>query len=153
MGDATALSVEMNARAIRPYPPANVKINDEYYPAEIDTDLILTWADRNRLQQTGGEILSWFDGGVTIESGTSTMLTIKELDVDELLIATHNIDATGTNTYTLAISSMQAETRSIEVTAKTVRDGYECLHPFEHIFELSQVFSAPYNLTVEFKND
>ncbi|QXZ24726.1 phage tail protein [Acinetobacter septicus] len=153
LGDATALSVEMNARAIRPYPPANVKINGEYYPAEIDTDLILTWVDRNRLQQTGGEILSWFDGGVTIESGTSTMLTIKELDVDELLIATHNIDATGTNTYTLAISSMQAETRSIEVTAKTVRDGYECLHPFEHIFELSQVFSAPYNLTVEFKND
>ena len=153
LGDATALSVEMNARAIRPYPPANVKINGEYWPAEIETDLILTWADRNRLQQTGGEILSWFDGGVTIESGTSTMLTIKELDVDELLIATHNIDATGTNTYTLAISSMQAETRSIEVTAKTVRDGYECLHPFEHIFELSQVFSAPYNLTVEFKND
>lgn len=153
LGDATALSVEMNARAIRPYPPANVKINGEYYPAEIDTDLILTWVDRNRLQQTGGEILSWFDGGVTIESGTSTMLTIKELDANKLVVATHNIDVTGTNAYTLAISAMQAETRSIEVTAKTVRDGYECFQPFEHIFELSQFFSAPYDLTVEFKND
>lgn len=153
LGDATALSVEMDARAIRPYPPANVKINDEYYPIDIETDLIVTWVDRNRLQQTGGSILGWTDGGVTIESGTSTMLTIKELDVDDLLIATHNIDATGTNTYTLAISSMQAETRSIEVTAKTVRDGYECLQPYEHIFELSQFFSAPYDLTVEFKND
>ena len=89
LGDATALSVEMDARAIRPYPPANVKINDEYYPIDIETDLIVTWVDRNRLQQTGGSILGWTDGGVTIESGTSTMLTIKELDVDDLLIATH----------------------------------------------------------------
>lgn len=150
---AATLSVEMNARPIRPYPPANVKINGEYWPAEIETDLIITWVDRNRVQQTGGSILSWTDGGVTIESGTSTMLTIKELDVDDLLIATHNIDATGTNTYTLAISSMQAETRSIEVTAKTVRDDYECLQPFWHTVELSQFFSAPYDLIVEFKND
>lgn len=153
LGDATALSVEMNARAIRPYPPANVKINDEYYPAEIDTDLILTWADRNRLQQTGGEILSWFDGGVTIESGTSTMLTIKELDVDELVVATHNIDVTGTNAYILAISAMQANTRFVKVTLKTVRDGFDCLNQFVHTVELSQFFSAPYDLTVEFKND
>jgi hypothetical protein len=48
---------------------------------------------------------------------------------------------------------MQAETRSIEVTAKTVRDGYECLQPFEYIVELSEFFSAPYDLTVEYKND
>lgn len=153
LGDATALSVEIAARAIRPYPPANVKINGAYWPTEIETDLILTWADRNRLQQTGGEILSWFDGGVTIESGTSTMLTIKELDVDELVVATHNIDATGTNTYTLAISAMQANTRFVKVTLKAMRDGYECLQPFEYTVELSQFFSAPYDLTVEFKND
>jgi hypothetical protein len=145
--------VYMRSRAIRPYPPANVKINGEYWPAEIETDLILTWADRNRLQQTGGEILSWFDGGVTIESGTSTMLTIKELDVDEQVVATHNIDATGTNTYTLAISAMQANTRFVKVTLKTMRDGYECLQPFDYTVELSQFFSAPYDLTVEFKND
>lgn len=147
LGDATALSVEMDARAIRPYPSANVKINDEYYPTEIATDLVVTWVDRNRLQQTGGSVLGWTDGGVTIESDTSTMLTIKELDVDGLLIATHNIDATGTNTYTLAISSMQAETRSIEVTAKTVRDGYESYQYFQHIVQISMFFSAPYNIT------
>ena len=153
LNEAATYSLTLSSRAIRPYPPANVKINDEYYPIAIETDLIVTWVDRNRVQQTGGSILGWTDGGVTIESGTSTMLTIKELDVDDLVIATYNIDATGTNTYTLAISAMQAETRSIEVTAKTVRDGYECLQPFEYIVELSQFFSAPYDLTVEFKND
>ena len=146
-------SVEMKARAIRPYPPANVKINGEYWPAEIETDLIVTWVDRNRLQQTGGETLGWYEDGVTIESGTSTILTIKELDVDELVVATHNIDATGTNTYTLTISAMQADTRFVKVTLKTVRDGFDCLNPFVHTVELSQFFSAPYDLTVEFKND
>lgn len=147
LGDATALPVEFNARMIRPYPPANVKINDEYYPVEIETDLVVTWVDRNRLQQTGGSILGWTDGGVALESGASTMLTIKELDVDDLVIATHNINATGTNTYTLTIASMQAETRSIEVTAKTVRDGYDSYQYFKHIVQLSTFFTAPYNIT------
>jgi len=141
------LPLEFDARAIRPYPPANVKINDEYYPIAIETDLIVTWVDRNRVQQTGGSILGWTDGGVTIESGTSIMLTIKELDVDDLVVATHNIDATGTNTYTLAISAMQAETRSIEVTAKTVRDGYDSYQFFQHTVELLIFFSAPYGIT------
>ena len=153
LSTASVSNVDFDSRAIRPYPPANVKINGEYYPLEIETNLVVTWVDRNRLQQTGGEILSWFDGGVTIESGTSTMLTIKELDADDMVIATHNIDATGTNTYTLTISAIQAETKSIEVTVKTVRDGYESYQFFQHIVELSQLFSAPYDLTVEFKND
>lgn len=144
---ANEASVTLNARAIRPYPPADVKINDEYYPLEIESDLVVTWVDRNRLQQTGGSILGWTDGGVALESAASTMLTIKELDVDDLVIATHNINATGTNTYTLAISAMQAETRSIEVTAKTVRDGYESYQYFQHIVLLSTFFTAPYNIT------
>lgn len=147
LSDVTALSVEMDARPIRPYPPANVKINDEYYPIEIETDLVVTWVDRNRLQQTGGSILGWTDGGVSLESAASTMLTIKELDVDDIVIATHNINATGTNTYTLTISAMQADTRSIEVIVKTVRDGYESYQFFQHTVELSTFFSEPYNIT------
>lgn len=146
LGDVTALSVEMDARAIRPYPPANVKINGEYWPAYFENDLVVTWVDRNRLQQTGGTVLGWTDGGVALESAASTMLTIKELDVDDLVVATHNINVTGTNTYTLTISAMQAETRSIEVTVKTVRDGYECLYAFDHTIILLTLV-APSNVT------
>ncbi|WP_414659189.1 phage tail protein [Acinetobacter courvalinii] len=153
MEEAAGLSLEMNARPNRPYPPANVKINSEYYPDEIETDLLVTWVDRNRLQQTGGSILGWTDGGVALESGAATMLIIKELDESSAVIATHNINATGTNTYTLAISAMQAETSSVEVTAKTVRDGYDSYQFYYHKVELSTFFSAPYDLVVEFKND
>lgn len=148
-----SIPVEMNARAIRPYPPANVKINDVYWPEEIETDLILTWVDRNRLQQTGGEALGWFEGGVTIEQGTQTHLTITQFDEDQVELGTNNANVTGSTSYTFDIAAMQVDTRTVEIVLKTVRDGYECAEPFVHVVELSQFFSAPYDLTVEFKND
>ena len=146
IGDAAILPLEINARAIRPYPPANVKINDDYYPEEIETDLVLTWVDRNRVQQTGGAILGWTEGGVALESGTSTLLTIKEFNSEDEVMATHNINAIGANTYTLAISAMQAETRWLEITAKTLRDEYESYQSFVHVVNLSNFFSEPYDI-------
>lgn len=153
LSEATTHSLTLSSRAIRPYPPAKVKINDVYWPTEIETDLVLTWVDRNRQQQTGGSILGWYEGGVTIELGTQTHLILTQLDENDLELATTNANVTGTTSYTLPISSMQANARTVRVILKTLRDGYECLTPFIHIVELSQFFSAPYDLTVEFKND
>ena len=150
---ATAHDLFLSSRAIRPYPPANVKINDQYYPQDIETDLILTWVDRNRLQQTGGEPLGFYDSGVMIEANTQTHLIISQLDENQIELATSNVNVTGATSYTMPISSMQADTRFVKVTLKTMRDGYECTAPFVHSVELSQFFSAPYDLTVEFKND
>ena len=149
--EATAHAVTCAARAIRPYPPANVKINGEYYPTEIETDLVLTWVDRNRLQQTGGQPLSWLDGGVAIEPNTQTHLIITQFNENQIELATNSANVTGTSSYTFSISAMQPDTRTIEVILKTVRDGYECLNPFMHTFELSTFFSAPYDIYYEVK--
>jgi len=151
--DVDAQQVEIQARAIRPYPPANVRINEEYFPQEIETDLILTWVDRNRIQQTGGSILGWYEGGVAIELGTQTHLILTQLDENNIELATTNANVTGETSYTMPISTMQADTRFVKITLKTVRDNYECIQPFEYIVELSEFFSAPHDLTVEFKND
>lgn len=145
--------LEMNARAIRPYPPANVKINDEYYPAEIESDLVLTWANRNRVQQTGGEILGYFDGGVALENGVNYQLILTEFDENQVELRTQSINVGQLNSYTFTTSAMQANTFSIGITLKSIRESYECLQFFTHTVELSQFFSAPYDLTVEFKND
>lgn len=150
---ATAHNLSLSSRAIRPYPPANVKINDVYWPTKIETDPVLTWVDRNRIQQTGGSILGWYEGGVTIELGTQTHLILTQLDENDVELSTTSANVTGTTSYTMPISSMQADARFVRVILKTVRDGYECLNPFTHTVELSQFFSAPYDLTVEFKND
>lgn len=153
LGDAFNHEVGFNARAIRPYPPANVKINGEYWTAEIETDLIITWVDRNRVQQTGGEIIGWYEGGVTIETGVTYQLVLVERDKDGIELRTQNLSLGGLNTYTFATSAMNANTRTIEITLKSLRDGYESYSAFNHMVELSQFFSAPYNFTVEFKND
>ena len=145
--------LELNARAIRPYPPANVKINGEYYPAEIESDLVLTWVNRNRLQQTGGEILGFFDGGVTLENGVNYQLILTEFDENQVELRTQSINVGQLNSYTFTASAMQANTFAIEITLRSIRDSYECLQAFTHAVELSQFFSAPYDLTVEFKND
>lgn len=153
LNDATTHSLTCTARAIRPYPPANVKINDEYWPEEIDTDLILTWVDRNRVQQTGGTALSWFDTGVSLESGVTYQLILIERDENQIELRSQNISLGNLNTYSFSTSAMDANTREIEINLKTIKSGYECSQPFVHIVQLSQFFSAPYDLTVEFKDD
>ena len=140
--------VEIQARAIRPYPPANVKINGEYWPEYIDGRLLLTWSDRNRLQQTGGEILGYFDGSVTLEPNTQTLLTVTELDVDDIELATHSINATGTNTFVLEETYMQIGVRALHINLKTVRDGYDCINAFDHTVRISNLI-APQNVTFE----
>lgn len=140
--------VEIQARAIRPYPPANVKINSEYWPAYFEGDFTLTWSDRNRLQQTGGEILGYFEGPVALEPNTQTLLTVTELDVDDIELATHNINVTALNSYTLLESAMQVDTRALHINLKTVRDGYECINAFDHT-ALRSTLIAPTNVTFE----
>lgn len=142
-----SIPIEMKARAIRPYPPANVKINGEYWLGEIETDLVLTWVDRNRVQQTGGEIIGWYEGGVILESGTAYQLILTELDENQVELRAQNINLGTLNTYTFSTSTMNANTRTIEITLKTLRDSYECLQPFVHTVELTQFFSAPYDIT------
>ncbi|MCO8058044.1 phage tail protein [Acinetobacter towneri] len=136
--------VYMRSRAIRPYPPANVKINGEYWPDEIETDLVITWSDRNRLSLNA---IDWYSPSVTIEQNTQTHLIISQLDENQIELATSNVNVTGAVSYAMSISSMQADTRFVKVAMKTVRDGFDCLNPFKHTVELSQFFSAPYNIT------
>lgn len=122
--------LEMNARAIRPYPPANVKINDIYYPQStvITNDLIVTWVDRNRLQQTGGEILGYFDNSVTRESGVTYSL---ELSSENTVI--HSAENINVNTHTIS-SSLLIQNKAHTLRLWSVRDSFESYQIFEHSF-------------------
>lgn len=144
----TGTAVEIQARAIRPYPPANVKINSEYWPAYFEDDFTLTWSDRNRLQQTGGVPLGYFESSISLEPNTQTLLTVTELDVDDIELATHNVNVTALNSYTLLESAMQVDTRALHINLKTVRDGYECINAFDHT-ALRSTLIAPTNVTFE----
>ncbi|WP_445346254.1 hypothetical protein [Acinetobacter bohemicus] len=140
--------VEMKARAIRPYPPANVKINGDYWPKYIDGGFVLTWVNRNRLQQTGGEIIGYFDDGVMLESNTQTLLTVTEFDENHVELSTQNANVTAINTFILSETSMSIGVREIEIVLKTMRGGFECMRPFKHTV-LTSTLSAPGNVTFE----
>lgn len=144
----TGTPIEIQSRAIRPYPPANVKINNVFMPSYFEDDFTLTWSDRNRLQQTGGQILGYFEGSVALESNTQTLLTVIELDANNVELATHSVNVTASNSFTLIKSAMQVDTRSLHVNLKTVRDGYECLYAFNHTVICSTLV-APTNVTFE----
>lgn len=48
---ATALNIQIQDRAKKPYPPGDVKINGQSWPTEITGDIEITWAHRNRTTQ------------------------------------------------------------------------------------------------------
>lgn len=72
---APELNLVMNKRMQRPYPPANVKMNGGYYPAEIQGDLTVSWSHRNRLLQTD-RIPSFIDAAASAEENTTYNLRI-----------------------------------------------------------------------------
>ncbi|WP_445344758.1 phage tail protein [Acinetobacter bohemicus] len=146
--EATPYALTCVARAIRPYPPANVKINGIFMPIYFEGVLQITWVDRNRLQQTGGEILGYFDSGVMLEPSTQTLLTVIELNINDIELATHSANVTAVNIFRLLASSVNPETRKIKIVLKTVRDDYECSYPFDHTVLISSL-TPPDNVNFE----
>ncbi len=146
LGSATAHSIEMAGLANRPYPPANVKINGEYWPTEIETDLVLTWVDRNRLQQTGGILVGWYEGGVSQEDGISYVLKISEYSKTNELLNERSFDLGFTSSCTVAISELAEETKTVILSLKTMRGVYESWQYFNHAVVLERSISPPYDI-------
>lgn len=67
-----AETVEIAARAIRPYAPGDLKVNGESYaPTAIyEGELAISWAHRDRIQQTGGTLADHTAGDIGPEAGT-----------------------------------------------------------------------------------
>lgn len=78
IADAPANQVTIQQRAYLPYPPGNLKVNTEYFPKTIggNAALALTWAHRDRVQQTAGELVPFTDEDVGPESGQTYTLRL-----------------------------------------------------------------------------
>lgn len=122
---APADAITMASRAIRPYAPANVQLNGEHFPAAVFAPLEITWVDRNRLQQTSGSLLDWFDGGLTPEAGQTTTVELWE---GATLVESFVGETDG------SVTSALSGTRTLTLRAYTVRDGYESWQAVEHTF-------------------
>lgn len=142
IADAPIDSVIMGQRALRPYPPANVQIGGEYYPSLVVADdlvgIVATWAHRDRIQQTGGEVLGWTAASVGPEEGVTYTARLVRIDTDVELDSTTGITGT-TATFT---PSYRGEVR-VEVWA--VRGGLESYQFFEHTFLYTAVAPVYYD--------
>lgn len=133
LSEATTHSVTCVARAIRPYPPANVKINGEYYPDSVESSITVTWVNRNRLQQTGASYLAWTDGGVSIESGVETIAELYALVGSQYVLK----QSYSTQNSTLQISLSDYLELSFKIILYTKRSETESYQKFEHVFASS----------------
>lgn len=119
--------VYMRSRLFRPYPPANVKFNDVYYPETIITtnDIVLTWLGRNRL---ANQVLDFYDASDDAELNTTYSYELISEDV--VLGSASGI--TG-NTATI-LSNVLIPNKSHTLKLWSVRDGYESYYAFSHAF-------------------
>lgn len=120
-------SVYMRSRLFRPYPPANVKFNDVYYPETIITtnDIVLTWVGRNRL---ANQVVDFYDSSNDAELNTTYSYELISEDV--VLDSASGI--TG-NTATI-LSSVLIPNKPHTLKLWSVRDGYESYYAFNHAF-------------------
>ncbi len=119
--------VSMRSRAIRPYPPANVKFNDAYYPETIMTtnDIVLTWLGRNRL---ANQVVDFYDASDDAELNTTYSYEL----ISEDVVLDSGSGITG-NTATI-LSSVLIPNKPHTLKLWSVRDGYESYQAFEHSF-------------------
>lgn len=123
--DAPGQIIDITGRAIRPYPPANVTINGIYYPTSIIGEKIeINWSSRNRLQQTSGIMVGWYEGNVTVEPDVKYRVVLRHFT--NTLINTIIEEPR----FSFDISHLKKGDLSIELSS--IRNGIESSQKFRH---------------------
>ncbi len=75
LADASALNVTLDNRPQRPYPPGNIKLNGNRYPASTSGDIVISGSHRDRLAQTA-YIVDQTEGNIGPEAGTTYTIRV-----------------------------------------------------------------------------
>lgn len=131
LSSAAEMQVELRARAIRPYPPGNFQLNGLYYPEVLGGSLYITWAGRNRLQQTGGDLIGFPDSEITPEPGTTYTLKVSDSVTDQVFLTETGITA---SSYTIPAATLETFSTNLKVELWAVRGGFESYFSQSHVF-------------------
>jgi len=127
----TPIPVSFDRRAIRPYPPGNLKICGSYFPTQvIDVAISITWSHRSRTQQTSDSYIVFTDGSIGPEAGTTYSVRLYN-HISSALI--HSIDGLTGTSYSGFPAFTGNYTLRLEVWS--VRSGYTSLQKHSHIFD------------------
>jgi hypothetical protein len=119
---ANGAPIVLAGRQARPYPPGRIRLNGQREPAVVAGDLTLTWAHRDRTQQTA-YLVRQDEVDIGPEPGTSYRVRIR--DRDGVLVRTE-AGLTG-NTWTWDVASAAADAGvagdRVTVEIEAERDG------------------------------
>ncbi|HXK55073.1 MAG TPA: phage tail protein [Gammaproteobacteria bacterium] len=143
LDDAPVDPVTMDSRAIRPYPPGDLRVDGKTYtrldadPAIVfDRTNVITWAHRDRLQQTGGYFYDYTDTDigpeastqytVQFEALTAAMATLGDFgEVTGITGTSFEIDSSTDGD----VSAEPAGTEYVKIKVLSSRGGYESWQP------------------------
>lgn len=155
LADAASVSVTMAGRAWRPYRPGNLKGNGSYTPgidAELTYPLVLSWAHRNRQQDTAAVPVGYYDGSITSEVGVTYTVRVIELDLageegEIIHMETGIVD----ETWSVPFSVVEASTApGFRIRVRAVRSGVSSLE--EPALFVPGILAAPTGLTATPEN-
>ncbi len=121
---ATALPITLDNRYQRPYPPGNVQLNAQRYPASTSGDIAITWSHRDRTLQTA-YLNDQTETDIGPESGTTYTVRIYDQSGPTLKHTESGISGTGW-TYTQADRQADfggAGPHDLMIEIESVRDG------------------------------
>ena len=104
----------------KPYPPGNLKINTTYWPASTSSPLTVTWATRNRLQQTAG-LIDYYTTDITPETSLTYSATLKRTDTSVLLTSFTGVAASPQTLTTAYIGQVLLEIWTINANGISLK--------------------------------
>lgn len=124
---ATARNYTLLGRQQKPYPPANVKINTEYFPADVIDDIVSTWVGRDRTIQTVDPV-AWTAANIGPEVGVTYTARYYRVSDNALLFT-----AAGLTTPTHTASETEiGEESEVRIEIETVRAAITSWQKFIH---------------------
>lgn len=129
--DFTSVLLNPSSRHLLPYPPANLRINSNYWPALIASgDFSIAWNSRNKLEQ-GGDIVDWYSTGYSPDPADSFTLVIRD-PADNVLVNSAGINADGSGNASYTYTGTKYYRYSLELTCNGVQgDSQTVTHTFE----------------------
>lgn len=154
LSSGVVASIVLDNRAIRPYPPGNFTVDGQAYPDAyaIQDTAVLSWAHRDRLQQTDGNLQDHTVGNIGPEAGTTYTVRVFSADSSgNKLTGTPFLEVTGLTgtsyTYDQSTDPVPAGAERLIFEVASVRDSYESMQSVttEVLF-----LQAPTGLTGEY---
>lgn len=107
LASAPQSQVILSDRWLRPYPPADVKIDAQYYPSEFEGAFEITWVSRNRLTQdgVGAGMVGWTEAAVLPEDGTTYTLEVYDDATDSLRLRETGLTVDGSGVGSFVFDS------------------------------------------------